>query len=376
MNSSTTRLLPYTDEEIQELSDLACSKTIQDVPEITLTPALFCQPLDIGIDLAGDMTKDISNMQGYPMRSPDNAIVYIGHLLKIGVRSVMIRMDAPAGYASKDALIKRQAEVVQAIRKCYDSNTLDIIVDPFSVALNPDKTWGVISGGKLDYLQTAELFSKLTREFARVGATYVLTLGRFEREVDVTHRTLQQTKTPAKVSSFSTNTETTNAYVYADHGAYALTKQKILVTNYQEMVFRALVDVYEGSSLIVVKPAENLHVLEKFQMLASHQSLLREFLESKVVKAMVHQSVYLDRTRRDMLENLDSFSSKLAAASLGAYTVSGTYFMDTQTQQRKGDAFLSSLLYERFSNIAAVLHDFGGSGLIIDRNAAWYIEHQ
>lgn len=346
-----------------------CSKTIFDSPEVVLTPEIFCQPVDIAIDLDNNQTKLILNMDGYPSRSQENAKSHIAALLKLGISSVMIRMDSPSRYTSITALLERQAAVINDFREAFPD--LNIIVDPFSVALNPDKTWGVLKDGKLDYAATAELFKDISESFAQAGASYVLTLGRFEREVAVAR---QAVSGHAKVCSFSTNTETTNAYAYSDHGAYALTGQKILVSNFQEMVFRALVDTFEGSDMIIVKPAENLHVLQKLTTLFTHPDLLVEFLNSSHVIAMANSSDYLKNAHNSMLTD-QSFMSTAGQTGLATYTVSGTYFMDMQTFRRQGSYFLSSALHERFSNIAAVLQESARPGLIIDRNAAWYIEH-
>ena len=374
MKNPTDVVFPYSKIEWEELKAYNCSRTIQYSAEITLFPELFCQPIDIAIELTGSKTVPIANMDKYPMRSVENALGYIDAVRKSGIRTIMLRMNAPKLLTTIDAVLQRQQDVITRIRSKYDAKSLDIIIDPFSVALNENKTWGILDkNGDLDYIATAQLFSKITTLFANENASYMLTLGRFEREADVTHRTISSLNKPeTKVASFSTNTETTNAYVYADHGAYALTRQKILVSNSQEMVFRALVDIHEGSQLIVIKPAENLHILEKIKTVLRHRKLLEEFLISKAVTDMARHSVYLQRIRHIILEDIESFSVKAATVRLGAYTVSGTYFMDMQTKQRKGDAFLKSLLYERFCNIAGVLSEHITPGLIIDRNALWY----
>jgi delta-aminolevulinic acid dehydratase/porphobilinogen synthase len=370
---TTTKL--YTRSELEELSSYVCSKTISHQPELELKPSLFCQPIDIAIDLKGNATQPIANMANYPMRSAQNTLEHIAELLEIGIRAVMVRMDSPSAYGSYEKILKRQATIIAQIRRQFSHKELTIIVDPFSVALNPDKTWGVQTEVGLDYLKTVELFAHITEVFTKAGGDYILTLGRFEREVDVASRMLDQTQSSTQVASFSTNTETTNAYVYADHGAYAVTKQKILVSNYQEMVFRAIVDLYEGSRLIIVKPAENLHVLEKVTTLLRHPELLKEFLGSKRVRAMTHQSIYLEHIRKGILKDVGGFVDRAANTGLGAYTVSGTYFMDMQTLDRKGNPFLTSLLYERFCNIMSVLNDWQNQKLIVDRNAYWFFKH-
>jgi delta-aminolevulinic acid dehydratase/porphobilinogen synthase len=349
----------------------SCSKTIFDSPEVELAPGIFCQPIDIGIDLQGNQTIPIQNMDQYPFRSQENAKDHIAGLLELGIRSVMIRMDSPAAYPSTRKLLERQAAIIKGLREAFPE--LSIIVDPFSVALNQDKTWGVLKDGKLDYEATATLFGDISETFTQSDASYVLTLGRFEREVAVAK---QAVSGATKVSSFSTNTETTNAYVYSDHGAYALTKQKILVSNFQEMIFRALVDTFEGSEMVIVKPAENLHVLEKLTMLLSHPDLLTEFLKKPRVIAMANTSKYLKSVHGSMLADQQGFLSKAKHTRIAAYTVSGTYFMDMQTLRRKGSYFLTSVLHERFSNIAAVLDEASHPSLIIDRNAAWYINNR
>jgi len=366
----------YSDEELASLTGLACSRTLSHQPEVTLTPALFCQPIDIAIDAAGNQTIPMPNMDGYPMRSLDNTLGYLREVTAAGIHHVMLRMDAPSSYGSTAALLDRQAAILRAIRAAFDAPALDIIIDPFSVALQRNKTWGVITHGELDYLATAELFATITTTFMEAGASHVLTLGRFEREVDVAVRTIAAARSSMRVSSFSTNTETTNAYVYADHGAYALTQQKILVSNAQEMIFRALADIYEGSSRVIVKPAENLHILERLKTLLTGTQALHNFITSPAVKTMVQHSPYVRSVQQAIAGDIEAFIAKAAAVQLGTYTVSGTYFMDTQTRARKGDDFLVSLLYERFCNSAAVLADVPGGGVIIDRNAYWYLAHR
>jgi len=366
----------YSKEELASLQELHCSKTMHSVAEVTLLPGDFCQPLDIAIDLPGNRTIAMPNMDNYPMRSLENASGYIQELLAAGIEAVMLRMDAPQIVGDTHAILARQADVLRTLRGRFNPEVLTIIVDPFSVALNSDKTWGVQTGGKLDYIATAELFAELTQTFAAAGASYVLTLGRFEREADVAARSIKATSATSLVSSFSTNTETTNAYVYADHGAYAMTKQKILVSNSSEMVLRALVDIYEGSRMVIVKPAENLHILERITRLLYSPAALEAFLRSSEVDACAGISPYVQRVRMQILEDIDRFAAIATQARLGAYTVSGTYFMDTQTLARKGTAFLASVLYERFCNIKSVLRQRADNGLIIDRNAHWYCTHR
>jgi hypothetical protein len=48
------------------MAQLPCSRTISTAPEVTLLPSMFCQPIDIGIDLADNSTQNIPNMEGYP----------------------------------------------------------------------------------------------------------------------------------------------------------------------------------------------------------------------------------------------------------------------------------------------------------------------
>lgn len=371
MKSTSVLADYYSPAELSKMAELSCTRTISVAPEILLTPGMFCQPIDIGIDLKGDVIQDILDMEGYPLRSLQNAATYINTLLETGVHKIMIRMDAPPVYRSKARLLERQASIVQSLRMIFSSETLQIIVDPFSVALNPDKTWGVQSERKLDYVRTAELFSILTQCFAEAGADYILTLGRFEREADIAARTITAHGLNMRVSSFSTNTETTNAYVYARQQAYAVTGQKIPVSNYSEMVFRALLDIYEGSSLVIVKPAENLHVLDKIVTLLGSSESLDTFLRSDQVKTIITQANYLRESYDYILSDPQAFMSKARSVGVGSYTVSGTYYTDRQTLNRKGAAFLKSLLYERYVNAAAAITDHS-EPLIIDRNVGWY----
>lgn len=366
----------YTLAERKKLQELRCSRTLPTAPETVLAPADFCQPIDIAISLTGNSTAAIANMDGYPMRSAENAVEYISELKEKGIGTVMLRMDAPSSLGGPDAVIARQAATLQTIRNAYTPEDLTIIVDPFSVALNPDKTWGVQKGGKLDYIATANLFAELTKVFANAGGSYILTLGRFEREVDIAARSITHAGAEALVSSFSTNTETTNAYVYADHGAYALTNQKIPVSNSAEMVLRALIDIHEGSRLVIIKPAENLHIVERLTALLGDGNGLGIFFHTDEVQAAANASPYVGHVVREIADDTAAFLQKAAEARLGTYTVSGTYFIDRQTLARRGDDFLVCVLYERFCNSKSVLQRRQQCGYIIDRNAHWYFTHR
>jgi delta-aminolevulinic acid dehydratase/porphobilinogen synthase len=350
-----------------------CSKMISPASELTLPAGLFCQPIDIGLDLQAEQTYTQNNMRHYPTRSEQNAIRYISSLLSCGVRTVMIRMDAPSEYKGRSILLDRQAGILHAIRKQFSRKSLTIIVDPFSIALNPDRTWGVQLHGKLDYKKTAELFAELTHTFGQAGADYILTLGRFEQEVAVTRQALQKHRlTGVQIASFSTNTETANAYVYGNHDTYQTTGQKILVSNTNEMIFRSLVDMYEGTNAVIIKPAENLHVIERLKTMLMHSQLLEEFLVD-CFDANLLTSAYLQHIHRSIANDMQSFVTQNKQATLGAYTVSGTYFNDMQMLGHKGGSFLDGLLYERFCNIAAALKGWPGRQLIIDRNVHWFI---
>jgi porphobilinogen synthase len=352
------------------------SKTIHTTPEVHLPTKLFCQPIDIGIDLLDQQIRAINSMEDYPVRSEQNAILHIHDLLKYGIQTVMLRMDAPKTFSDHTALLDRQADILKNLRAHFPSDQLTVIADPFSVALNQDRTWGVHTDGKLDYDKTAKLFAQIATTFNQAGADYILALGRFEREVAVAQEALgEHHASTSRIASFSTNTETTNAYVYADHDTYKTTGQKILVSNINEMVFRALVDIYEGTQLVVIKPSENLHVIERLRTLLTHPQLLARFLQSDLVVSML-TNPHLKHVHAAIIDDVEGFLAESRRCALGAYTVSGTYFTDMQTLRRKGDAFLQSVLYERFCNIAATLQEWPGGQFIVDRNAFRFVSNQ
>jgi delta-aminolevulinic acid dehydratase/porphobilinogen synthase len=352
------------------------------LPEKQIFPTQLIQPIDINVRCEGNKTVNLRNMDGYPLRSVENALDTLPAILKTGINTVALRLIAssaetgPAGLGRGEDpyhLLAEQAVAIERIRKAYPPKDLTIMADPFGLALNKDKTWGIQTRGSIDYFKTLEFIANIAKTYSDSRVDWLLSLGRIEREVDVVKRVLNKENSAMRVASFSTNLETKNAYVYVEgEPASTDTGQKIVVGSTTEMLLRGVFDSYEGTEAIIVKPSENFHILSGLVHLLSDPNILVDFLTSPQVAGLLAGNDYLQTLKQNILAEPQAFLAKSRKIGLGGYTVSGTYYQDHQIQQRKGETFLWEVLNERFHNIRGALRDWDGQIRIIDRNACFY----
>lgn len=351
------------------------SRRISSTSEVSVSPSNFAQPIDLDIRIPGNQTKEMPHMPEYPFRSLENTISFIHELKEHGIESVVLR---PVGkineLAPASETLKIYLDAVREIRGKFPKEELKITVDPFSVALNEDRTWGVKNqAGRLDYDLTSELIHQIAIGFSSVGVDEILTLGRIQQEVEITRKALSSIQSPTKIVSFSQNSETSTAYIYSsDTPKYGETGQKILIGNMTEMNLQTLIDIYEGTDKIIVKPIENLHLILMTRMFIEDKKNIIDFLISQNVKDLLNKHSKLKQTFGEILLDINSFHEKCKNIRIGSYTVSGTYYLQKKLEQEKGEKFSYALAQELIKN--AIVSAGNYLDHIIDRNALWLVK--
>lgn len=355
----------------------------------------FSQTVDVDLDLGDGETRPLPNMPGYLIRSVSEAMSYTRNLLAMGVTSVTFRLGGglrPAdatGYvyapllintsaadASLDntgALIARHTEFYRSLRAQFPPELLFIIADPFGLAPNlSDGAWGARDAdGNLDPEATGKLLASIAVEYARAGADAILTMGRIEGEIEISRQALAAAGLSTQLYAFSQNNESKAAYVYLEKLGKADSLQKILPGNITEMRIRTILDVAAGANAIIVKPADNFHVVQFTVdfLEAPHLALsfLRDTLQSDIYKDRLDIRGEVERVLADEA----GFITNAQRVRVGTYTVSGTYYSDKLLERAKGAPFLFSVQDERFRNILSILKS--RATFIIDRSAEWYL---
>lgn len=353
------------------------SRRIMKEYETKVLPEHFSQPIDIDVTLTGNQTSVMTNMPQYPFRSTENAISFIEELLEHGITSVVLRIRGSIYGPEYEAAIRSHSEAIRLIREHYPQDKLEIVVDPFSIALNKDGTWGVKdSAGQLDYADTADLIEQITTSFANSGIDSILTLGRIEHEVLLTRQALEKIqRTDIKISSFSQNSETKNAYIYLEHTPDKLdTGQKILVGNFTEMNIQMLTDVLDGSNYVIVKPLENFQLILMAQLLLTNESFLSDYLHSPTVQTLLRLNEATSQKVHRIQKHMPQFMELTKQVKVGAYSVSGTYYMQKKIEQEKSERFAYNVVEESLVNALSSAGD--SLYRIIDRNALWFVKQQ
>ncbi|MFD2116630.1 delta-aminolevulinic acid dehydratase [Paenibacillus yanchengensis] len=365
----------YSEEEFLFMSGHGlASRRLSSKCEVEILPNTFSQPIDVDINLRGNVAKNMINMPEYPYRSVENTIEYIQELKSYGITSVILRPVGNRGDLSSEQVLLNQKEILKMIRTQFPKGDIKITVDPFNVALNADGTWGIMNkNGEINYIETCELISKIAIEYSSVGIDEILTLGRIEGEVEITRKTLEMINSDIKIKSFSQNTETSNAYIYLnDIPQYTETGQKILIGNFVEMNLQTLIDIWEGTDIVVVKPIENLHLILMTKLFIQDKSNIVNFLNSpETYKTLIHNSKAQEKIN-SILSDLEGFYEKCKKIKVGSYSVSGTYYLQKKLQIEKNEDFSFAMMNELVRNAASAAN--GYLDHIIDRNALWFIK--
>lgn len=346
--------------------------------EVNINADKLSQPIDVDVYLQGNTVREMKNMDDYPFRSVENSLEFIKELKTYGIHSITLRLVGKPSYNDWNVydVLRDHVNAFKNIRACYPKGTLHITVDPFSIGLNEDGTWGIKNkSGQLDYLETIELISNISMSFGKAGTDSILTLGRIEGEVEVTKKVLEKIESDTTITSFSQNTETKNAYMYLENTPARLdTGQKILVGNVTEMNLHTLIDIYEGTNTIIVKPIENFHLITLTSLFLKDKYKIIDFLTSEKVKNTLEYHPSMREKVLDILFNIDDFFAKCKEVKIGGYTVSGTYYLHKSFENEKGKNFSFGVIDELLKN--AISASDSCISTIIDRNALWYLKQK
>jgi porphobilinogen synthase len=371
--------------------------------ECILTAKDFTQTIDVDLTLKEDTTKDLPNMPDYKVRSLQNAINYIHELKSKGINSVVIRMGSsvnnnensvysfdplfigteekynnlynPAIETPVYKFLEAQNKAYKLIRNEFPKGDLHIIGDPFGIAPNKNGGWGIQDeNGQLDYDRTADIIKRIAKSYSESNLDGVLTLGRIYREVKLTREALDELKSQTKIYSFSQNIESKTAYIYLDNiNNRRDTRQKIIPGNITEMALHTLLDIYEGTNVVVVKPTESFHAIYMTNQFITNKMSIVDFLNTDNVKRIILNNKNLSLILNDILENVDSFFENVCKnVKIATYTVSGSYYLQKLLEQAKGENFTYNVLAETFKNAkSSAGYKFT---TIMDRNASWYLD--
>ncbi|MED4116887.1 delta-aminolevulinic acid dehydratase [Priestia megaterium] len=384
------------------------SHNIKEIPsrrifhenEISISGQDFTQIIDIDLTLKGNVTKDLPNMPDYPVRSLENAINYIHWLQTKDIFSVVIRMggsvkNEESSVYSFDPLfigteqkynelyeneipvyqfLKAQKAAYKLIRTTFSPKQLQIIGDPFGIAPNKNGGWGIQhEGGSLNYEKTEQLIKEIAKAYSEVELDGILTLGRIYKEVQITRKALDKINSNTKIYSFSQNIESKTAYIYLDEiNNRRDTGQKIIPGNITEMALHTLLDIYEGTDVIVVKPTENYHAIYMTNNFLTNKQSILSFLQSNKIKDICQTNIELNHVVEDIVNDIDNFyEEKCKKVRLSTYTVSGSYYLQKLLGQEKGENFTYNVLDETFKNAKSAAGECFIT--IMDRNANWYL---
>lgn len=345
------------------------SRRLAPEPEFNISARHLAQPFDIDLSLGGNEYKPLTGFERYYRLGLDAAGDAIARAARLGVSAAVVRfvgsVDDP--YRS----LSEQGEAFIALRDRV-SGEIPLVVDPFSLALNDDWSWGIRTGqDRLDIEKTLDLVTMIARTFGDAGAAGIFTLGRIESEVYVTRRELDRIGSATKIYSFSQNSETSTAYIYLNTGDALDTGQKILPGNATEMTLRALADVWDGTDVCIVKPLENYHLtFELSRLLRSPVERARFLTQDKVIE-LAAMSPTLEAKVEAMVADAAVMSERCARVLIGGYAVSGTSYTLALVAAARGVNMARSRLEEMWVNVMAAAGPHLGP--IVDRNAVSFL---
>lgn len=236
---------------------------------------------------------------------------------------------------------------------------VEVIVDPIAICIRPTLRWGVpISGTKvnesygdrpeIDAKATLDVFKDAVGKISQSGVRGILTLGRINYEVAVAKDAIESSGKDTKVFSFSTNSETAFAYFSSvvDNPSKAETGQKLLVGNFNEMLSRALIDINEGSNVILQKPIENFAIPQALNAMQISKPYFLSVVKDSGVSEYLES--YIDLHAPDGKIDFDSLYEKLTNIELGAYEVSGSGITQSLIADAWSDELALTLQNERY----------------------------
>lgn len=313
--------------------------------EHTIQPGDLSQTVDVNAMLPETEQVVAKDLPGYYIYGGKLGAQKIREASQLGISTISLRFvssaaDAGGIDAGIDIFEKTLRKIISELHYC----PVKLIVDPFGLALTANGQWGVCNNmGVFDKEETLRLLGRVGFILSSNNVHGVITLGRIPEEVKATKEGITLGGGYTQIYSFSQNSETSTAYVYLDTPGHN-TGQKILPGNIAEMDLWALIDIWHGADVSVVKPMESYHLISSIRSLNRDPRLRNEFLSSSVVEAIAEQHEFSRATLAELRENSDKLTEKCHNVKIGGYTVSGTTFMLSLLAQKKGEAMARARL--------------------------------
>ncbi|GHH83693.1 hypothetical protein [Streptomyces capitiformicae] len=352
-------------------------RRISDEPLHRITPDRLVQPVDVDLALPDEARAAVDALPGWYSHGRAAAVERIREGRRLGIEEFVVRISDSRPGPLQGRLDRQTAATALLVRETPPGTRCT--VDPFSLALNPDGSWGIRADtGGIDVPATYALIRDTAAAVATTGAHGIVTLGRLPREVEHTRSGIASVDGSTRVYSFSQNSETSTAYVYLPP-EHRDSGQKILPGNLPEMTLWALLDVFQGTQVSVTKPLENFHVTLDLVRHIQHRELLDRLFRTSLDDLVTPPGqASPPRPAEDvgqlldaLLADPDTLVKRLDRLTLYGYTVSGSTRALAHLAGADGTALARARLLESWTNWLAAA-DTPGSR-IIDRNAAHYL---
>ena len=371
-------------------------------PIAPTSPAQLAQTLDIDVTLPAGETRELPGMPGFPVRSVDVALDYIAQVVELGVKCIGVRIGGTPGSARSpiysfgpltvstyegaeedqrgatlDVILDSHKAALRRIREKFPPQTLTIVADPYGIAPNKDGNWGIKAdnGVDIDLERSETLLRELAVAYAEAGADAIFGLGRFGHEVAVMRDALSAAGLSAEIWSLSAITEGKTIYIYLPlaetHGDSG---QLVLPGRLTERLLQTMIDLHEGSSVIVVKPSDHLHLLTLTNLLITDPKSLDAILDADDVQAVAAARADVREVLAAIRTDPQAWIDSKRDVRICAYTVSGQYYIHSLLEAERGHEFVSQVMAELFKEVRSC----GGDrfDMIFDRHTSWYLTHQ
>lgn len=377
MDTSTNRenLLYYIGKERLEVLmaklNIFPFRRLIDNCEHEVDKKLLCQSLHVS-EKKGKLKLMLGNSRlPYYLHSLESCIVAIYELLNRGVNKVFLQILPPKGINDYNERIGVFAEYVEKLKSEFGSD-LFLISDPQGLCMRRDLRWGIgdnENNGAIDVIKTADYYAQLVSALVYSKLDVLATLGRLNFEVEIARNVIEKKKSSMEIFSFSTNSETSIAYVHETKLQPNLgnTGQKIHVGNMREMIIRSVMDFVEGTDCVVQKPLEGLHVLSALKILLEDSNELDKYTKG------INDKDLKERTGWTIESLKNAFHLRnQATLGLGVYEVSGTFLSLSHMLEKYKQEFVFRLLSENYINAIAAAG--GNIRVIVSRCVSWYLD--
>ncbi|MGY0400191.1 MAG: hypothetical protein ACWIPH_09770 [Ostreibacterium sp.] len=277
--------------------------------------------IDVDLDLHGeDACRQIHNMDGYYARSIENTIKYINSLNEISsINRYVLRLTKSSILDSFEKINYFVASIHEILEKIINKN--EIIIDPFGLALDEQLRWGIFDSQGFNLNETEKCLYNFCNESSKLGIAGILTLGRIATEVEVTKQAIQDSGCTTKICSFSSNQETSSAYIYHQSSERIYdTGQKIQIANILDMDLWSLIDIWCGTDISVIKPLENYAMITRIYTYITDRQKREIFLNSDAVQKAVENNRHAQRYINEMRTNYDDLTVCCEKIKIGVYT--------------------------------------------------------